>query len=75
MESNYKKQVDILKGEHASALEELKESLIETHRSELDDELKRHEEECVDFETRMLKEQQEKFRTNMFYCSGWRPFT
>ena len=50
-----------MKGEHASALEELKESLIETHRSELDDELKRHEEECVDFETRMLKEQQEKF--------------
>jgi len=59
LEGNYQKQVDILKGEHASALEELKESLIETHRSELDDELKRHEEECVDFETRMLKEQQE----------------
>jgi len=62
LEGNYQKQVDILKGEHASALEELKESLIETHRSELDDELKRHEEECVDFETRMLKEQQARER-------------
>ena len=60
---NYQKQVEMLKSEHAVALEELKESLIEAHRSELDDELKRHEEECVDFEARMLKEQQDQFLT------------